>query len=349
VVQLRRRTSDLELQLEQGRVRVPSTPRSIQASENLAVADRGRAPFVLKNDANLVVDFLTGGIAGAVSKTITAPVERVKLIIQTQDANPKIVSGEVARFNGIIHCFTRMKAEQGVGAFWSGNMTNCIRYFPTQGFNLAFKDSIKTLFPKYDPHTQFGNFCSINVASGALAGATSLLIVYPLDFARTRLAADVGRSQRRFSGLGDCLVQTVVHGSKGIRSLYNGFAISLAGIIPYRGIQFGLHDTLMGVNPYAKELSMIGLASTWVCAQFSVMVSGFVTYPFDHVRRRMQMECEKNAKDRMYTDPLHCGRRMLAEEGFSALFKGAAANLLRGFGPALALVLYGEAKNMIYE
>jgi len=103
------------------------------------------------NKPNFMVDFLMGGTAGAVSKTITAPIERVKLIIQTQDANPRIQSGEVPRYTGIGNCFSRVRSEQGFKAFWAGNFTNCIRYFPTQAFNLAFKDTIKAVFPKYDP------------------------------------------------------------------------------------------------------------------------------------------------------------------------------------------------------
>merc|ERR1719182_792158 len=70
----------------------------------------------------------------------------VKLLIQTQDANPKIISGEVARYTGIVDCFTRVSAEQGFSAFWRGNTVNVIRYFPTQAFNFAFKDTIKALF-----------------------------------------------------------------------------------------------------------------------------------------------------------------------------------------------------------
>jgi solute carrier family 25 (adenine nucleotide translocator) protein 4/5/6/31 len=93
-------------------------------------------------------DFALGGVSGAIAKTCTAPIERVKLIIQTQDANPRIISGEVPRYTGIGNCFTRVYQEQGLGAFWRGNMTNCIRYFPTQAFNFAFKDTIKKLFPK---------------------------------------------------------------------------------------------------------------------------------------------------------------------------------------------------------
>ena len=78
--------------------------------------------------SDFLINFLAGGISGAVAKTLTAPIERVKLIIQTQDSNPKIRSGEVARYTGIGNCFTRIAAEQGVPAFWRGNLTNIIRY-----------------------------------------------------------------------------------------------------------------------------------------------------------------------------------------------------------------------------
>lgn len=101
-----------------------------------------------KKDSNFLVDFALGGVSGAIAKTCTAPIERVKLIIQTQDANPRIKSGEVPRYTGIINCFTRVYQEQGLAAFWRGNVTNVIRYFPTQAFNFAFKDQIKALFPK---------------------------------------------------------------------------------------------------------------------------------------------------------------------------------------------------------
>jgi solute carrier family 25 (adenine nucleotide translocator) protein 4/5/6/31 len=301
-----------------------------------------------KSDSNLLIDFAAGGISGAVSKTITAPIERVKLIIQTQDANPKIVSGEVPRYTGIVNCFSRVRSEQGMGAFWRGNFTNCIRYFPTQAFNLAFKDSIKASFPKYSPKTDFWPFFGVNLAAGGLAGAGSLCFVYPLDYARTRLASDVGSGKKTFNGLGDCLMKTA-RGPKGVMSLYNGFGISVAGIIPYRGTQFGLNDTLKGINPWDKEMSFVGIASKWACAQFSVIMSGFVTYPFDTVRRRLQMESEKEMKDRMYKGAANCFSKILKEEGSAALFKGAGANVLRGTGAALVLVLYGEAKNAIYS
>merc|ERR1711898_8987 len=94
--------------------------------------------FIMGGDSNFLIDFLAGGISGAIAKTCTAPIERVKLIIQTQDANPLIMSGEIPRYTGIMNCFTRVSAEQGISAFWRGNFVNVLRYFPTQAFNFAF-------------------------------------------------------------------------------------------------------------------------------------------------------------------------------------------------------------------
>merc|ERR1712157_619280 len=104
--------------------------------------------------------------------------------------------------------------------------------------------SIKKLFPKVDKNNEFAKFFLINVASGGLAGAGSLMIVYPLDYARTRLASDVGSGKAQFNGLVDCLAKTFEAG--GLAGLYNGVGVSIVGIIPYRGVYFGLFDTLSG-------------------------------------------------------------------------------------------------------
>lgn len=288
-----------------------------------------------------MINFLAGGVSGAVAKTATAPIERVKLLIQTQDANPKIISGEVVRYTGIIDCFTRVSREQGIKAFWRGNLTNIIRYFPTQAFNFAFKDTIKAMFPKANKNTEFFKFFAINMASGGLAGAGSLLIVYPLDYARTRLASDVGVGKQQFSGLVDCLVQTVK--SSGLGGLYNGIGVSIIGIIPYRGVYFGLFDTLSGFNPYQKsDSNVLRAGSKFACAQFSAISAGYASYPFDTVRRRLQMQSEKPKEQWVYQGTMDCFRKIIANEGTAALFKGAGANALRTIGAAMVLVLYSE-------
>lgn len=296
---------------------------------------------------NFLVNFLAGGVSGAVAKTCTAPIERVKLLIQTQDANPKIISGEVPRYTGIVDCFTRVAKEQGISAFWRGNLTNIIRYFPTQAFNFAFKDKIKSMFPAVDKNTQFGQFFFINMASGGLAGAGSLMIVYPLDYARTRLASDVGTGKQQFNGLIDCLKKTVQ--SSGIGGLYNGIGVSVVGIIPYRGVYFGLFDTLSGYNPYQKsENGVLRASSKFACAQSSAIAAGYASYPFDTVRRRLQMQSEKPESEWVYKGTADCFGKIIKDEGVTALFKGAGANALRTVGAALVLVLYSEITAAFY-
>lgn len=295
---------------------------------------------------DFIKDFAAGGVSGAVAKTATAPIERVKLIIQTQDSNPLIRSGEVKRYTGIADCFKRVSSEQGIAAFWRGNFTNVLRYFPTQAFNFAFKDVIKHAFPSYDKKTEFGKFFMVNMASGGLAGAGSLCIVYPLDYARTRLASDVGSGKRSFNGLGDCLVKTM-KGPSGFLGLYNGFGVSVAGIIPYRGVYFGMYDSLAGVNPYKNDKGPLRLLSTFAIAQATAITAGYASYPMDTVRRRLQMQSEKPQAEWLYKGTLDCFSKVMAEEGLGAFFKGAGANALRTVGSAMVLVLYGEIKDMM--
>ena len=126
----------------------------------------------------------------------------------------------------------RVTKDQGFFSLWRGNLANVIRYFPTQALNFAFKDKYKRMFlGGVDKKTQFWRFFAGNLASGGAAGATSLCFVYPLDFARTRLAADVGKgaAEREFTGLGNCL--TKVFKSDGPIGLYRGFFVSVQGMI----------------------------------------------------------------------------------------------------------------------
>ncbi|XP_023562660.1 ADP/ATP translocase 3 [Octodon degus] len=164
---------------------------------------------------------------------------------QVQHASKQIAAEK--QYKGIVDCIVRIPKEQGVLSFWRGNLANVIRYFPTQALNFAFKDKYKQIFlGGVDKHTQFWRYFAGNLASGGAAGATSLCFVYPLDFARTRLAADVGKSgaEREFKGLGDCLVK--ITRSDGVRGLYQGFNVSVQGIIIYRAAYFGIYDTAKG-------------------------------------------------------------------------------------------------------
>ena len=181
------------------------------------------------------------------------------------------------------------------------------------------------------------------MASGGLAGAGSLCIVYPLDYARTRLASDVGSGQKSFNGLADCLRKTA-SGPGGVGSLYNGFGVSVIGIIPYRGAYFGMNDSLAGINPFKNDKGPMRLLSIFACAQTAAISAGYASYPFDTIRRRLQMQSEKPPSEWLYKGTIDCFGKIVKDEGPQALFKGAGANALRTVGSALVLVLYGEIK-----
>ncbi|XP_074025292.1 ADP,ATP carrier protein 1 isoform X2 [Leptinotarsa decemlineata] len=245
----------------------------------------------------------------------------------------------------MIDCFVRIPREQGVLSYWRGNLANVIRYFPTQALNFAFKDVYKSVFlGGVDKRTQFWRYFAGNLASGGAAGATSLCFVYPLDYARTRLGADVGKNvgERQYTGLIDCLVKTFK--SDGPIGLYRGFVVSVQGIIIYRAAYFGFFDTAKGMLPDPKNTPFI---ISFLIAQTVTSVSGIISYPFDTVRRRMMMQSGRAKGDIMYKNTLDCWMKISKNEGPGAFFKGALSNVLRGTGAALVLVFYDEVKALL--
>ncbi|CAA2982165.1 ADP,ATP carrier 3, mitochondrial [Olea europaea subsp. europaea] len=215
----------------------PMVPLLIQAP---AEKDKGFARFM--------IDFLMGGVSAAVTKSAAAPIERVKLLIQNQDE--MIKAGRLSEpYKGITDCFARTIKDEGVLSLWRSNGANIIRYFPTQAFNFAFKDYFKRMFNFNKDKDGYWKWFGGNLASGGAAGASSLLLVYSLDYARTRLANDAKAAakggERQFNGMIDVYKKTLK--SDGIAGLYRGFNISAVGIILYRGLYFGMYDSFKPV------------------------------------------------------------------------------------------------------
>jgi len=284
-------------------------------------------------------DFMLAGVSAGVSKTATAPIERVKLLIQNQDE--MIKQGRLDRpYTGVVDCTKRVLAEEGVGPFWRGNLANVLRYFPTQALNFAFKEQFKSIFA-VSKDASYATKTAANIASGGCAGTLSLLFVYSLDFARTRMANDAkGKDgKRQFNGLIDVYRKTIA--SDGIAGLYRGFAISAVGIFIYRGLYFGLYDTckpLLGDDPSFVFRFMLG---------YTVTVSaGLASYPIDTIRRRMMMTSGTGVN---YKSSMDCGMQIVKNEGVGSLFKGAGANILRGIGGSMVISGFDKVKDMYIE
>jgi solute carrier family 25 (adenine nucleotide translocator) protein 4/5/6/31 len=268
---------------------------------------------------NFLIDFAMGGVSAAVSKTAAAPIERVNLLIQNQDEMLK--TGRLqSPYKGIGDCFSRVIAEEGFGSLWRGNMANVLRYFPTQALNFAFKDQFKRMFGYTKDKDGYWKWFAGNLASGGAAGAASLAFVYSLDYARTRLANDNKSAkkggERQFNGLFDVYKKTLA--SDGIVGLYRGFNISCVGIIVYRGLYFGMYDSLKPVllTGNMKD-SFIG---SFFLGWGITIGAGLASYPLDTVRRRMMMTSGEAVK---YRSSMHAFQEIVAKEGTKSLFKGA--------------------------
>jgi len=294
-------------------------------------------------EKNFAVDFLMGGVSAAVSKTAAAPIERVKLLIQNQDE--MIKQGRLSEpYKGIVDCFVKVSQAEGVGSLWRGNAANVIRYFPTQALNFAFKDYFKKLFGMKKDKDGYWWWFAGNLASGGAAGATSLFFVYSLDYARTRLANDAksakkGGGDRQFNGLVDVYRKTMA--TDGIAGLYRGFVISCVGIIVYRGLYFGLYDSLKPALGSYSDNFLASFALGWGITN----LAGLASYPIDTIRRRMMMTSGAAVK---YRNSMHCAQEILKNEGMKSMFKGAGANILRAVAGAGVLSGYDALQILVF-
>merc|ERR1711982_313311 len=276
---------------------------------------------------------MLSGVAAAVSKTAAAPIERVKLLVQNQAE--MIKQGRLDRpYTGVVDCVKRTLASEGVIPFWRGNLANVLRYFPTQALNFAFKDTIKAAFKTPKDAGQVEKF-SKNIASGGMAGSLSLLFVYSLDYARTRLANDAkGKGgERQYNGLIDVYRKTLK--TDGIQGLYRGFTISCVGIFIYRGMYFGMYDSLKPILLGDNKSLLLGWGVT--------IGSGLLSYLIDTIRRRMMMTSGAAVK---YKGSIDCGMQILKNEGFMSMMKGAGANVLRGVAGAGVLAGFDKFKEI---
>jgi solute carrier family 25 (mitochondrial adenine nucleotide translocator), member 4/5/6/31 len=127
-----------------------------------------------------------------------------------------------------------------------------------------------------------------NLASGGVAGSISLLFVYSLDYARTRLANDLENTKKggnkQFNGLID--VYTKTFASDGIVGLYRGFVISCVCIFIYRGLYFGIYDS---VKPLLPDNLSNNMLVSFLLGWTITVGAGTAAYPIDTIRRRMMM------------------------------------------------------------
>jgi len=283
-------------------------------------------------------DAIAGALAGAVSRTAMAPVERVKLILQLR--GEELGSNNTASFRRSPWAVARsVYLEQGLASFWRGNLSNVTRVAGTAAINFSAMDTYKRLLTAYSLKP-----ATVSLLAGGLAGFTSTTVLYPVEFVRTRLAMDMGRTSkdRYYKGPMDVVRRIFV--VNGIAGMYRGYGIAVTGGVVYRLMYLGGYDAV-------KDMLSTNGSISWyeriICAQGISLLAGTVVYPFDSVRRKLMMQAGKADSDRLYSSTMECIRYVFRDEGFVGFYRGLAPNLVRSVGGAMLLVGYDYMRSVL--
>ncbi|KIZ05503.1 Thylakoid ADP,ATP carrier protein, chloroplastic [Monoraphidium neglectum] len=272
--------------------------------------------------------FLAGGSAGAVARTCTAPLDRIKLLFQVQAVPSSGASP--SSYTGVLQAAAKIYREEGPLAFWKGNGVNVVRIFPYSAAQLAANDQFKRLLAGGGGELDVPR----RLASGAAAGMAATALTHPLDVVRLRLALP-GHAYR---GAVDAARRMVR--AEGPLSLYRGLAPTLVGIAPYAAINFASYD-LIKKRLYGGEKPQRAAANLLVGAA-SGTLAATACYPLDTVRRRMQM------RGHAYDGQLHALSTIWRAEGARGFYRGWAANTLKVVPQnAIRMVAYEYLKALL--
>ncbi|XP_064395552.1 mitochondrial adenyl nucleotide antiporter SLC25A24-like [Halichondria panicea] len=280
---------------------------------------------------------VAGGTAGAVSRTFTAPLDRLKIFFQVsslQNQKLTIASG-----------FRQMLNEGGVRSLWRGNGVNVVKIAPESALRFFAFEQVKKFF--------YEEGKSLHVYERLIAGSTAGVIaqttIYPMEVLKTRLA--LGKTGQ-YRGMYDCLKRILA--VEGGRALYRGLTPSLIGIIPYAGIDLTVYETLKNLYLSKSESKNPGVLVPLACGTVSSVCGQVASYPFALVRTRLQAQSAilqsdpslaATTKALTMTETL---RTLVQDEGLVGLYRGLLPNFLKVI-PAVSIgyVMYEQVKQLL--
>jgi solute carrier family 25 phosphate transporter 23/24/25/41 len=302
---------------------------------------------------------IAGGVAGGVSRSAVAPLERLKILLQVQNPlNPK--------YNGMVQGLHHIWHTEGIRGFFKGNGTNCARIVPNSAVKFySYEQASSAILWLYRRQTGNENAEHTPVsrlAAGACAGIIAMSATYPMDMVRGRLTVQTENSPSQYRGMFHAM--STVFCEEGPKALYKGWLPSVIGVIPYVGLNFAVYETLkewvMKNKPLGlAEDSELNVVTKLACGAAAGTVGQTVAYPLDVIRRRMQMSGWKDGASVVTGDgrnkaPVHYSgmvdafRQTVRNEGIGALYKGLVPNSVKVVPSiALAFVTYEVVKDLM--
>ncbi|KAK5117181.1 hypothetical protein LTR85_008949 [Meristemomyces frigidus] len=280
----------------------------------------------------VVASFIAGGVAGAVSRTVVSPLERLKILLQVQ------TSAQTEYKMSISKALAKIWREEGFKGMMAGNGTNCVRIVPYSAVQFGSYNFYKRFF-EATPGEPLSP--GRRLLCGATAGITSVTFTYPLDIVRTRLSIQSASFEslgtkrevgKRLPGMWETM-KTMYKTEGGIRALYRGIVPTVAGVAPYVGLNFMIYES---VRQYLTPEGQANPSSVGklMAGAISGAVAQTCTYPLDVLRRRFQVNTMSGMGYR-YKGIFDAIRVIVTQEGVRGLYKGIAPNLLK-VAPSMA-------------
>ncbi|KAK4758540.1 hypothetical protein SAY87_019841 [Trapa incisa] len=285
---------------------------------------------------------VAGGVAGGVSRTAVAPLERLKILLQVQ--NPHSI-----KYNGTMQGLKYIWRTEGFKGLFKGNGTNCARIVPNSAVKFfSYEQASRGILWLY--RQQSGKEDAqltplLRLGAGACAGIIAMSATYPMDMVRGRLTVQTEKSPRQYRGIFHAL--STVLKEEGPRALYRGWLPSVIGVVPYVGLNFAVYeslkDWLIKSNAFGLvEDNELSVTTRLACGAVAGTFGQTVAYPLDVIRRRMQMVGWRDASSVVtgdgkgkapleYTGMVDAFRKTVRHEGFQALYKGLVPNSVKHY------------------
>ncbi|KAF9446931.1 mitochondrial carrier [Macrolepiota fuliginosa MF-IS2] len=315
--------------------------------EYLEDGDEGDHQSFLERHTSLRF-LLAGGIAGIVSRTCTAPFDRLKvfLITRSPDLGGVPAAGKMDGIGGvrvISSAVARIYSEGGILAFWTGNGLSVAKIFPESAIKFFAYESAKRAFAQYWDHVDDPREISSvsRFLSGGIGGISSQLSIYPLETLKTQMMSNAGmkrtflQAARHLYGLG------------GLRAYYRGLTVGLIGVFPYSAIDMSTFEALKLTYVQSTGKEEPGVLALLAFGSISGSVGATSVYPLNLVRTRLQASGSSGHPQR-YTGVWDVTVKTWERDGWRGFYRGLFPTLAKVV-PAVSIsyVVYEHSKRKL--
>ncbi|KAG4444432.1 hypothetical protein IFR05_000023 [Cadophora sp. M221] len=310
--------------------------------------------------------FAAGAVAGVVSRTSTAPLDRLKVYLIANigpakgsvDAVKKGDAVGAAKKVGrpLVDALKELWKAGGIRSLFAGNGLNVIKVMPESAIKFGSYECAKRALAHMEGHNDPQNINPYSkFVAGGVGGLISQLFVYPIDTLKFRMQCETVSGGLHGNALIVATAKKMIQ-QGAVKSSYRGLTMGLLGMFPYSAIDLGTFEYLKGrlasrnarILGCHEEDALPGSFATGCIGAFSGAFGASIVYPVNLLRTRLQAQGTV-LHPPTYTGIIDVAQKTVKNEGFKGLFKGITPNLLKVV-PAVSItyVVYENAKKALH-